>query len=206
MTRSLSNLARSGRSCQWRTSARYAAPRSARCESRKCPRLRRRAWAGHRGSHRGGDGGDVSQIRRARHRDISTLSPVTLLPLAPSRADTATGNDYRRIGLRRRCGHPGRSTHVRVARRARTGRRHRRNGAELGRCQGFHEIPLDVIPGQIEAQRACHSQLSPDMPVHYTLAVIADVAMDVCSSRARLRFASSTRIVVTCRMIEKGTR
>ena len=40
----------------------------------------------------------------------------------------------------------------------------------------------------------------------YRLAVIADVATDVCSSRARLRFASSTRIVVMCRMIEKGTR
>src|ERR1700760_2762310 len=35
--------------------------------------------------------------------------------------------------------------------------------------------------------------------------VITDVATDVCSSRARLRFASSTRIVVMCRMIEKGT-
>src|ERR1700739_2567465 len=35
--------------------------------------------------------------------------------------------------------------------------------------------------------------------------VITDVATDVCSSSARLRFASSTRIVVMCRMIEKGT-
>ena len=167
MTRSLSNLARSGRSCQWRTSARYAAPRSARCESRKCPRLRRRAWAGHRGSHRGGDGGDVSQIRRARHRDISTLSPVTFLPLAPSRADTATGNDYRRIGLRRRCGHPGRSTHVRVARRARTGRRHRRDGAELGRCQGFHEIPLDVIPDR--SRHDAHAILNCPLTCRFTI-------------------------------------
>ena len=41
--------------------------------------------------------------------------------------------------------------------------------------------------------------------VAYPLAVITDVATDVCSSRARLRFASSTRIVVMCRMIEKGT-
>ena len=41
--------------------------------------------------------------------------------------------------------------------------------------------------------------------VIYPLAVITDVATDVCSSRARLRFASSTRIVVMCRMIEKGT-
>ena len=40
----------------------------------------------------------------------------------------------------------------------------------------------------------------------YPLAVIADAAIDVCSSRARLRLASSTRIVVMCRMIEKGTR
>src|SRR4029077_4415326 len=48
--------------------------------------------------------------------------------------------------------------------------------------KGFHEIPLDVIAGQIEARPPCHSQLSPDMPVHYPLAVIADVAMDVCSS------------------------
>jgi putative transposase len=37
------------------------------------------------------------------------------------------------------------------------------------------------------------------------VAVIADVATDACSSRARLRFASSTRIVVMCRMIEMGT-
>ena len=46
------------------------------------------------------------------------------------------------------------------------------------------------------------------MPVHYPLAVIADVATDVCSSRARLRFVSSTRIVVMCRMIAMafGTR
>ena len=44
------------------------------------------------------------------------------------------------------------------------------------------------------------------MSSSYPLAVIADVATDVCSSRARLRFASSTRIVVMCRMIEKGTR
>ena len=34
----------------------------------------------------------------------------------------------------------------------------------------------------------------------------ADVASDACLSRARLRFASSTRIVVMCRMIEMGTR
>jgi hypothetical protein len=34
----------------------------------------------------------------------------------------------------------------------------------------------------------------------------ADVATDACSSRARLPFASSTRIVVMCKMIEKGTR
>jgi len=44
------------------------------------------------------------------------------------------------------------------------------------------------------------------MPVHYPLAVIADAATDVCSSRAHLRFASSARIMVMCRMIEKGTR
>ena len=43
------------------------------------------------------------------------------------------------------------------------------------------------------------------LTVTYPLAVITDVATDVCSSRARLRFASSTRIVVMCRMIEKGT-
>ena len=48
--------------------------------------------------------------------------------------------------------------------------------------------------------------LFPVPMVAYPLAVIADVAMDVCSSRARLRFASSTRIVVMCRVIEKGTR
>ena len=41
--------------------------------------------------------------------------------------------------------------------------------------------------------------------VAYPLAGIANVATDVCSSRARLRFARSTRIVVMCRMIEKGT-
>jgi hypothetical protein len=41
--------------------------------------------------------------------------------------------------------------------------------------------------------------------VAYPLAGIANVATDVPSSRARLRFASSTRIVVMCRMIEKGT-
>jgi len=41
---------------------------------------------------------------------------------------------------------------------------------------------------------------------HYPLAVIADAATDVCSSRAHLRFASSARIMVMCRMIEKGTR
>ena len=40
--------------------------------------------------------------------------------------------------------------------------------------------------------------------VIYPLVLIADVATDVCSPRARLRFASSTRIVVMCRMIEKG--
>jgi len=44
------------------------------------------------------------------------------------------------------------------------------------------------------------------MMVIYPLAVIADVATELCSSRAALRFASSTRIVVMCRMIEKGTR
>jgi hypothetical protein len=37
------------------------------------------------------------------------------------------------------------------------------------------------------------------------VAVVADVVTDACSSRARLRFASSTRIVVMCRMIEMGT-
>ena len=48
--------------------------------------------------------------------------------------------------------------------------------------------------------------LFPGLMVAYPLAVIADAAIDVCSSRARLRLASSTRIVVMCRMIEKGTR
>jgi hypothetical protein len=47
--------------------------------------------------------------------------------------------------------------------------------------------------------------LFPGLMVAYPLAVIADVATDVCKSRARLRFASSTRIVVMCRMIEMGT-
>ena len=53
---------------------------------------------------------------------------------------------------------------------------------------------------------ARHSELSPDMPVIYPLAVIADVATEACSSRARLRFASSTRIVVMCRNDREGHR
>jgi hypothetical protein len=35
----------------------------------------------------------------------------------------------------------------------------------------------------------------------YPLAVTADVATDICSSRASLRFASTTRIVVVCGII-----
>ena len=115
-------------------------------------------------------------------RDISTLSPVTFLPLAPAgqtplRVMTIAGSDsgggagiqadLRTLALL--------GVHALVAVTAVTVQN------SVG-VKGFHEIPLDVIAGQIEARRACHSQLSPDMPVHYPLAVIADVAMDVCSS------------------------
>jgi hypothetical protein len=44
------------------------------------------------------------------------------------------------------------------------------------------------------------------LTVIYPLAIVADLATDLCSARARLRIASSTRIVVMCKMIEKGTR
>ena len=60
-----------------------------------CPRLRRRARARQRGSHRGGDaardGGEVGRVRRARQPGVSTDRAVNYLPLAPRRA-------------RRRCG------------------------------------------------------------------------------------------------------
>jgi hypothetical protein len=52
----------------------------------------------------------------------------------------------------------------------------------------------------------CETAIFPHHMVIYPLAVIADVATDVWSSRARLRFANSTRIVVMCKMIEKGTK
>ena len=44
---------------------------------------------------------------------------MAFLPLTPPGRDAAAGDDHRRIGLRRRRGHPGRSAHLRAARRAR---------------------------------------------------------------------------------------
>ena len=58
------------------------------------------------------------------------------LPLTPPGPDPVAGADHRRVGLRRRRGHSGRPAHLRAARRARPGRRHRGDGAELGRRQG----------------------------------------------------------------------
>jgi hypothetical protein len=57
----------------------------------------------------------------------------------------------------------------------------------------------------VQARMRHASARTTRLMVIYPLVLIADVATDICSSRARLRFASSTRIVVMCRMIEKGS-
>ena|SRR5947209_1613192 len=63
--------------------------------------------------------------------------------------------------------------------------------------------PKRYAPRSEAFSPCCGGQVG--LTVTYPLAVIADVATGVCSSRARLRCASSTRIVVMCKMIEKGT-
>jgi hypothetical protein len=57
----------------------------------------------------------------------------------------------------------------------------------------------------VQARTRHASARTTRLMVIYPLVLIADLATDVCS-RARLRFASSTRIVVMCRMIEQGTK
>ena len=58
-----------------------------------------------------------------------------------TRADPTSGHDDRRLRLRRRRRHPGRLADVRHARRARPGRRHRGDGAELLGRQGISRDP-----------------------------------------------------------------
>ena len=59
----------------------------------------------------------------------------------PRRSDPAAGHDDSRVRLWRRCGHPGRHAHIRVARRARLRGRDRRDRAELDGRQGFSRDP-----------------------------------------------------------------
>ena len=79
---------------------------------------------------------------------------------------------------------------------------------------GGQAVPKTLPPRTYDAtspDAAICECLQPPRPtsrlmVIYPPSVIAAVATDVGPSRARLWFASSTRIVVMCRMIEKGTR
>ena len=91
------------------------------------------------------DHGNRVYLPLARDVDVNYL-PLTPPGQTPLRVMTIAG-----LRLRRRRGHPGRPAHVRDARRARLRRGHRGDGAELVGVKGFHEIPLDVIAGQIEA-------------------------------------------------------
>ena len=81
--------------------------------------------------------------RSSPNTETASISPSRNdLPAAGATGrDPAAGHDDRRIRLRRRCRHPGRPAHVRDARRARSGRRHRGDGAELVGRQGLSRDP-----------------------------------------------------------------
>ena len=108
------------------TSARCAARSSARCASPRTSATRPNT-AGHEEAIEAQMAEKSREFAEHGNRVYSTALRSRVRQLIPAahaaRAQTtAAGADHRRIGLRRRCGHPGRPAHVRAAGRARPGR------------------------------------------------------------------------------------